>query len=716
MDIKKYDALETVDLPPTEIFSVGSWNGDQYELADLQAMIDAFNEVGFQPPVKAGHAEGQEDEKQARIVFGAPALGYIKRLYLSGKKLIADIGDVPKKFADLIKAGSYRRVSAEVFWQYKNEATGKIWPRVLKAISFLGADIPALTNLKTIESLFDKNAEGLLYAKDGAGNDFRLYEHDYQFVPFGPVTDFLLTSRRKAKADVSFTDEAAFGSQCGGCRFYIENLNACTLVEGFIDADDGCDLFEADSENYTQEAYEIEDFAFCPTGEGGGIDPTCGDGESSSDTQSSANVPTEGKLGKLKDDVLYKKIATDKRSSFGDLVDYLAAKTGFNSEKAHQWAEKRGLKDQAAKDAILKLISRPAGQKQMWSHKGYELCDESEFNNTHIYRIIKRGSKWCLIAKSTGKTLGCHATKEGAAAQEGAIKANKDKYQSEDKPMKLTRNEVREICPSCAESMETKGISALTFASADALKAFAFADMKECMADGGMMKSNPDMADRKKACQGMMDKKMSAIQKEIDTYQKGGDDMTKEELAEEREKMKKELMADVTADFDAKIAAAREQGAKDVETRYAKTIEDQGEQIKKMETQKRSDGIDRWIDDRKREGKIAPVEEPRMKAFLLSLEDGKTLTYSQDGKEASMSQADLFKDIVAKRPSLFKVLSKTGDPKDGEAKNYASAGDEVHAKALEYQKEHGEKDYRTATAAVLTADPDLNERYMRLQN
>ncbi|MDO8682372.1 MAG: hypothetical protein Q7N50_02685, partial [Armatimonadota bacterium] len=78
--------------------------------------------------------------------------------------------------------------------------------------------------------------------------------------------------------------------------------------------------------------------------------------------------------------------------------------------------------------------------------------------------------------------------------------------------------------------------------------------------------------------------------------------------------------------------------------------------------------------------------------------------------------ADLFKDIVVKRPSLFKVLSKAGDPKEGDVKTYATAGDEVHAKALEYQKEQGEKDYRTATAAVLTADPDLNERYMRLQN
>lgn len=41
------------------------------------------------------------------------------------------------------------------------------------------------------------------------------------------------------------------------------------------------------------------------------------------------------------------------------------------------------------------------------------------------YVIEKRDGKFCLISKSTGKTLGCHETREGAEAQERAVQASK---------------------------------------------------------------------------------------------------------------------------------------------------------------------------------------------------------------------------------------------------------------------------------------------------
>ena len=162
--------LETVDYPGLEIFSEGVFNNDTYSAADLQAMVDAFPLVGFEPTVKAGHPDGQEDEKKARMVFGAPALGYVSRIYVNGKKLIADLKQVPKRFADLIKAGAFKRISAEIYWDY-----AKKWPRVLKSIAFLGADIPALTDLKAIESLYEKNEAGGLYAYDDNGNEYRAY-------------------------------------------------------------------------------------------------------------------------------------------------------------------------------------------------------------------------------------------------------------------------------------------------------------------------------------------------------------------------------------------------------------------------------------------------------------------------------------------------------------------------------------------------------------
>lgn len=43
----------------------------------------------------------------------------------------------------------------------------------------------------------------------------------------------------------------------------------------------------------------------------------------------------------------------------------------------------------------------------------------------HEYIIERRGNKWCLISRSTGKTLGCHPTRAEAEAQERAIQAAK---------------------------------------------------------------------------------------------------------------------------------------------------------------------------------------------------------------------------------------------------------------------------------------------------
>lgn len=167
--------LPTVDLSGIEVFSAGDWNGDKYSTNDLDSMVAAFDQVGFQPTVKAGHADGQEDEKQARKIFGAPALGYVNRLYRQGKKLLADFTKVPRRFADLIKTGAYSRVSSEIYWSYANH-DGKKFPRVLKSVAFLGADVPAITSLKEIEALYSRNDAGGLYAYDDAKNEFRLYE------------------------------------------------------------------------------------------------------------------------------------------------------------------------------------------------------------------------------------------------------------------------------------------------------------------------------------------------------------------------------------------------------------------------------------------------------------------------------------------------------------------------------------------------------------
>ena len=158
--------LSTVDLLAIPIFSTGKWNGDVYETKDLQQMVAAFHngKLGFKPSVKAGHLDGQENKTTAQRAFGVPSLGFVSNLRVHGDRLYGDLKAIPRKFAELIKAGAYKRISSEIYWNYKDENSGKTWPRVLKSVAILGADIPALTSLDEIRALY------------AGGHEFRTYE------------------------------------------------------------------------------------------------------------------------------------------------------------------------------------------------------------------------------------------------------------------------------------------------------------------------------------------------------------------------------------------------------------------------------------------------------------------------------------------------------------------------------------------------------------
>ena len=126
-----------------EIFSVGKWNGDKYSENDLDDIVTHFNALkdSVKPPIKLGHTWKQ----------GQPALGWVKDLKRNGNKLIATLAQVPKIVYDAIKAGRYKRVSSEIYWNFKDK-TGKTFNYVLKAVALLGADIPAVDNLKDLEA------------------------------------------------------------------------------------------------------------------------------------------------------------------------------------------------------------------------------------------------------------------------------------------------------------------------------------------------------------------------------------------------------------------------------------------------------------------------------------------------------------------------------------------------------------------------------------
>lgn len=153
---KNMAQTQTFNIAGIEIFSVGKWNGDTYTEGDLDEMVSAFTTVGFEPPLKLGHNEDQMKD-------GHPALGWVKTIYRNGQKLLADFTDIPQKLYEALQRGNYKRVSSEIYWNYA--VNGKSFPKVLKAVALLGADIPAVTNLESIQGLY----------KEGT-NEYRVYE------------------------------------------------------------------------------------------------------------------------------------------------------------------------------------------------------------------------------------------------------------------------------------------------------------------------------------------------------------------------------------------------------------------------------------------------------------------------------------------------------------------------------------------------------------
>ena len=150
----KQFALQTVDIDGKEIFAVGTWNGDTYTLADLDALVDAYERTKgeYVPFLKLGHDDSQALAKKSGLAIGElPMLGVIENMRRHGDKLIADFKNVPAKLAELIKAGAYRPVSAEIWTDIKMRA-GK-FRLMLKAVGILGADAPAVSGLNSLDDL-----------------------------------------------------------------------------------------------------------------------------------------------------------------------------------------------------------------------------------------------------------------------------------------------------------------------------------------------------------------------------------------------------------------------------------------------------------------------------------------------------------------------------------------------------------------------------------
>ncbi len=151
-------ALETVDLEGVEILKIGGpvhgrgspVGGDYFTTDDLRALAAADTELGDEitPPARLGHGQGD------------PAVGWVENVRLNddGSRLLADVWRVPKKVAELIRAGAYRSRSVEL-GGFTSQRTGRRYDQIVRGLAFVGGRMPAVAGLADIERLYAAQTE-----------------------------------------------------------------------------------------------------------------------------------------------------------------------------------------------------------------------------------------------------------------------------------------------------------------------------------------------------------------------------------------------------------------------------------------------------------------------------------------------------------------------------------------------------------------------------
>jgi len=135
-----------MNTPPIQIFRPGRHTASSgqtlsFTAADLKATAEAYDPVRHQAPLVVGHP-----------ALDAPAYGWVASLQFQepGGVLEALPEQVDPAFAELVKAGRFKRISASF---YRPEAPGNPAPGTyyLRHVGFLGAAAPAVQGLRPVQ-------------------------------------------------------------------------------------------------------------------------------------------------------------------------------------------------------------------------------------------------------------------------------------------------------------------------------------------------------------------------------------------------------------------------------------------------------------------------------------------------------------------------------------------------------------------------------------
>jgi len=166
---------------PIQIFKPGrhtAMSGAVLEFSesDLQAASTAYDPALHEAPIVVGHPK-----------LDAPAYGWVRALQFADGGLSAEPDQVDPEFAELVKAGRFKKVSASFFSpdSPRNPVPGVYY---LRHVGFLGAVPPAVKGLKQVE--FAADDEGVIEFSAGDWQTSSIFRRlrDWMIAQFGQET------------------------------------------------------------------------------------------------------------------------------------------------------------------------------------------------------------------------------------------------------------------------------------------------------------------------------------------------------------------------------------------------------------------------------------------------------------------------------------------------------------------------------------------------
>jgi len=102
--------LDTVTITGVPIFTAGKYPQGEFDEAFLQKLAASYDPAFHEAPNYLTHEDAEGNRPAGHL-----ALGWVKRLWVCGKTLFADMVNVPRAFAELLLAGRIKKRSVEIY-------------------------------------------------------------------------------------------------------------------------------------------------------------------------------------------------------------------------------------------------------------------------------------------------------------------------------------------------------------------------------------------------------------------------------------------------------------------------------------------------------------------------------------------------------------------------------------------------------------------------